>query len=348
MRQIGSESNKPLRLYFVTALLVFSWLCVTRIPLTHANSPVIDDCSAATSYLARNWPVTDFGRCTVNPEEVISGGPGKDGIPSIDQPKFVPATRVSLDDREPVITLVLGNSAKAYPLRVLIWHEIVNDSMAGIPLAVTYCPLCNAAIVFDRRVEGKVLDFGTTGSLRRSDLLMYDRATESWWQQYTGEAIFGRYAGTMLTMLPSRLASFLDFIKDHPKGKVLVPGTPDLRPYGANPYVGYDSSGFPFLYRGEVPEGIGPLERVVVVDNQAWSLALLRQEKQIRYRDLVLTWRPGQTSALDTREIKKGREVGNVTAQHRATNGSLEDVVYHVTFAFVFHAFNPDQTIVVE
>jgi hypothetical protein len=343
-----AKFTQPLWPLLVATLLVLVSLYGGGIPSTHANAAVVDDCSAAAGQLTRNWPNTDFSRCTVDPGEVVSGGPGKDGIPSIDEPQFVPATKVTLDDREPVITLVLGDTAKAYPLRVLTWHEIVNDTMGDIPVAVTYCPLCNAAIVFDRRVGNKVLDFGTTGSLRHSDLLMYDRLSQSWWQQYTGQAIFGEFAGAALTMLPSRLASFLDFKNDYPKGEVLVPGNPNLRPYGANPYVGYDSSGFPFLYRGEVPEGIGPLERVVVVDDRAWSLALLQQDKQIRDGNLVLTWRPGQASALDTREIKNGREVGSVTAQHLAANGALEDVVYHVTFAFVFHAFKPDQPIIVE
>ena len=101
--------------------------------------------------------------------------------------------------------VALGGEARAYPLRILIWHQIVNDRIAGIPVAVTYCPLCNAAIVFDRRVDDETLEFGTTGLLRHADMVMYDRLTESWWQQYEGRAIVGSLAGTRLTPLPARL-----------------------------------------------------------------------------------------------------------------------------------------------
>jgi hypothetical protein len=132
---------------------------------------------------------TDFSKSSVPFGEIISGGPPRDGIPSIDDPKFASASEVTdIDGREPVIRFGVDDDVRAYPLRVLTWHEIANDVVGGTPVAVTYCPLCNAAIVFDRRVEGQVLEFGTTGKLRNSDLVMYDRQTESWWQQFTGES----------------------------------------------------------------------------------------------------------------------------------------------------------------
>jgi hypothetical protein len=128
------------------------------------------------------WPRTDFANAAVPLHEIQSGGPPQDGIPSIDRPRFrIAAQHRGLDAQEPVIGLVVGVDARAYPLRILMWHEIVNDVVGGVPVAVTYCPLCNTSIVFDRRVDGRVLDFGTTGKLRHSDLVMYDRQTESWW-----------------------------------------------------------------------------------------------------------------------------------------------------------------------
>ena len=156
-----------------------------------------------------------------------------------------------VDDKEltpsdPVIGLAIGGDARAYPLRILIWHDIVNDTVAGVPVTVTYCPLCNSAIVFDRRVPPHVLDFGTTGKLRNSDLVMYDRQTESWWQQFTGEAIVGALTGTQLKLLPARLESFAEFKARHPAGQLLVPTDPKKRDYGRNPYVGYDLSAGPF------------------------------------------------------------------------------------------------------
>lgn len=304
-----------------------------------ALSPAIGQ---SVKWWRSEWPNTDFSVHSIDYSEILSGGPPKDGIPSIDNPKFVPVTAENdLAPTEPVVGLVIGGEARAYPLRILTWHEIVNDVIGGKPVTVTYCPLCNSAIVFDRTLDGKVLEFGTTGKLRNSDLVMYDRTTESWWQQFLGEAIVGELTGKKLKMLPSRLESWERFAARHPEGSVLVPGNENIRSYGQNPYDGYDSSAVPFLYRGEMPEGIEPMARVVAVGQTAWSMTLLRESGKIESGDLVLTWEAGQNSALDHRTISKGRDVGNVVVQQRK-NGELHDVPYDVTFAFVFHAFHPD------
>jgi len=126
-----------------------------------------------------------------------------------------------LDDREPVIVVERGAAARAYPLQILVWHEIVNDRLAGRPIAVTYCPLCNSGVVFDRRVDGRDLTFGTTGKLRRSDLVMWDRQTESWWQQFSGDALVGTLTGRRLRMLASQTLSWRDFKHIYPRGTVL-------------------------------------------------------------------------------------------------------------------------------
>ena len=300
---------------------------------------------ANPGYWKSEWPRTDFTKHSIDYGDVLSGGPPKDGIPSIDNPKFVKLSlAINLAPTEPVIGLEVNGVARAYPLRVLTWHEIVNDVIGGTPVAATYCPLCNAAIVFDRRIDGQVLEFGTTGKLRHSDMIMYDRQTDSWWQQFLGEGIVGSMTGKRLKTLPARLESFEKFAARHPDAEVLVPSNPGMRPYGANPYVGYDNSGFPFLYKGEVPEGIAPLGRVVVVGETAWTLELLREKKRIEKDDVVITWEPGQNSALDTRIIAKGRDVGNVLVQKR-DGAALRDIPYDVTFAFVFLAFKPDGTL---
>jgi len=303
------------------------------------------------------WPRTDFTKHSVPLTDIKSGGPRKDGIPSIDSPRFERMTggKVSgwasrLTDTEPVISLSIDGDARAYPLRILVWHEIVNDTVGTRPVTVTYCPLCNTALVFDRSVDGKVLDFGTTGKLRHSDLIMYDRQTESWWQQFTGEAIIGAMTGLTLKPLPSRLESFQSFRERFPGGQVLVPTNPAARNYGANPYAGYDAAGSrPFLYDGSLPEGVEPMERVVAVEVQpgryeAWSLALLRRHGTIRRDDLVLSWKEGQSSALDRRMIADGRDVGNVSVR-RERAGELVDIPYDVPFAFAFHAFRPGSPI---
>ncbi|WP_282609904.1 DUF3179 domain-containing protein [Pelagibius sp. Alg239-R121] len=294
------------------------------------------------------WPNTDFSLHSIEFSEILSGGPPKDGIPSIDRPKFVSVASVSdLAPTEPVVGLTVNGEARAYPLRILTWHEIVNDTIGGKPVTVTYCPLCNSAIVFDREVDGKILEFGTTGKLRNSDLVMYDRTTESWWQQFLGEAIVGEMTGTKLRMLPSRLESWERFAARNPDGQVLVPNDEGMRSYGRNPYDGYDTSAVPFLYRGEMPEGIEPMARVVAVGKKAWSMNLLRAGGKIESDDLVLTWEAGQNSALDSSTISKGRDVGNVIVQ-RLENGTMVDVPYDVTFAFVFHAFHPEGELRIE
>jgi hypothetical protein len=296
------------------------------------------------------WAHTDFSKRTIEWNEIISGGPPKDGIPPIDAPLFRSvAAETAISDVEPVVSLEVNGDARAYPIRVLIWHEIANDTVGGVPVTVTYCPLCNAAIVFDRRLDGQHLTFGTSGKLRKSDLVMYDRQTESWWQQFTGEAIVGSLTGKTLTMIPARLESFSAFKARHPNGRVLFPEDPTFRAYGRNPYEGYDSSAVPFLYRGELPSNVSPMIRVVVVRSvgrvHVVTLDLLRKHRRIEVEQYVLTWRSGQASALDRSVISRGREVGNVVVQ-KASGGTPTDVPYDLTFAFVAHAFHSDSPII--
>ena len=306
---------------------------------------------ASPEFWKIEWPKTDFEKTSVDFSEIMSGGPPKDGIPAINDPKFVAVSEVDdIPPTEPVVGLTLGGETKAYPLRILMWHEIVNDHVGGIPVSVTFCPLCNAAVVFDGRVGDKVLDFGTTGKLRNSDLVMYDRQTESWWQQFTGSAIVGEMLGTKLKFVPARLESFANFKKRAPNGLVQVPSVAGMRRYGANPYGGYDSSARPFLYRGEMPKNVAPLSRVVAIEGEsrAWALDYLRNKRRVELDGgLVITWEPGQNSALDSGVIAEGADVGNVLVQRREGE-KMVDVVYRVDFAFAYHAFHPDHPIVAE
>ncbi len=302
--------------------------------------------SASRTLWTFEWPRTDFDKTSIDYSEIMSGGPPKDGIPSIDNPVFGSIAEVGdvVEASEPVVTVAIDGAAKAYPLAILMWHEIVNDELNGVPISVTFCPLCNSAIVFDRRVGDQVLDFGTTGKLRHSDLVMYDRQTESWWQQFLGEAIVGEMTGTQLTMLPVRVEAFSRFVERHPDGQVQLRPGGFRRNYGGNPYTGYDTSSRPFLFRGNFREGIAPLAYVVAVGEEAWSLDLLQQEQRIEAGDLVLSWEPGMNSALDQRAIVAGRDIGNVIVQRRVGE-QLVDEVHDMTFAFSFHAFHPDGTI---
>ena len=314
------------------------------LPLAIAVALLAVPASANPKFWQQEGWTTNFEMMSVSPDSILSGGPPKDGIPSIDAPKFVPVADAGLDDREPVIGLEIDGDARAYPLSILTWHEIVNDTVGDRPVIVTYCPLCNAALVFDRTVAGEPVEFGTTGKLRNSDLVMYDRASESWWQQFTGEAIAGERLGDRLELLPSRLESWADFRERHPDGRVLVPNDPNFRDYGRNPYVGYDTASYPFLYRGTAPNNVAAMERVVVVRNGdvpgVVTLSAVREAGTYDLDGTTLSWREGQASALDSQTIADGRDVGSVVAQRDGV-----DVAYDVTFAFVAHAFHPDAPI---
>jgi hypothetical protein len=287
------------------------------------------------------WPDTDFEK-TLVPKwgEIISGGPPKDGIPALSDPDFLKVgDERRIGAAEPVITLEMADETpRAYPIRYLTWHEIVNDTVGGVPVAVTFCPLCNSALTFDRRVAGRVLRFGVSGKLRHSDMIMYDRETQSWWQQAIGQGIVGEMAGTELELVPSWMESWDDFKARNPDGLVMAEPAYN-RDYGRNPYRGYDSSRRPFLYSGEAPpHGVPALARVVRVGDRAWPLTRLAGATVIKEAGLTLSWRAGQASALDAGKISAGRDVGSV----RVRDSIGKDVAHDVMFAFAFHAFWPD------
>ena len=297
---------------------------------------------AQVEFWKHEWPDTDFSKKSVAFIEILSGGPPKDGIPALDTPKMID---VSADDsigaREPVMTVeIAGQIARAYPIRYLMWHEIANDVIGDVPIAVTFCPLCNSAVTFDRRLDGRVLEFGVSGKLRHSDMVMYDRQTESWWQQFVGEAIVGELTGAKLTKLPSWMESWAEFRARNPDGLVMAEPAGHARRYGFNPYRGYDTEPAPFLYRGDLPPyDIHPLARVVVVGEVAWPLLRLSKAREIEEEGLRLTWAAGQASALDDPVIAEGREVGTVRVFDAGTGAP---VVHDVAFAFAFHAFHPE------
>ncbi len=279
-----------------------------------------DDRPARLESVTADWH-TNWNRHTIEYDELLSGGPPRDGIPSIDHPRFVPAEEAAgwLAGNEPVIALESGGDARAYPLQIPPRHEIVNDVVGEVPVIVTFCPLCNAAITFDRRLAGQVYEFGTSGLLRNSDLVMYDRITESLWQQLTGEAIVGELAGQQLTFLPSSIVSFADFRQAYPTGLVLSRDTGFGRSYGRNPYGGYDTIGeSPFLFDGELDGRLPAMERVVTVAlngvDVAYPLRVLSEVHVIDDTqggvDLVVWHLPGASSALDASIIAEAADVG--------------------------------------
>ena len=303
----------------------------TAAPSAIPGSPAPIDASSFDA-IAGGWR-TDFTRASVPSGEFLSGGPGKDGIPAIEAPKFISvADATFVDDREPVLTLVVRGDARAYPVQILIWHELVNDLVGGKPVAVSYCPLCNSSVVFDRTVQGRVLDFGVSGLLRNSDLVMYDRQTESWWQQITGEAVVGAFLGTRLDVLASNTISFADFRAAHPDGKVLSRDTGFSRDYGRTPYRSYDASGSrPFLFDGQLDERLDPVDRVVTVEFGAEAVAYpfsrLADHPVVNdvvgRQSIVVFYRKGTLSSLDRSSIRDSKDVGAGVAFSSSLDGRV-------------------------
>ncbi len=278
------------------------------------------------AYFARSDPTgrnpwrTDFSKHSVDYAEILLGQV-RDGIPSIDNPKFAPVSDDIdwLAEMEPVIAIEINGDARAYPLQIMTWHEIVNDVVGGEPVLVTFCPLCNTAIAFDRRMGNTINSFGVSGLLRYSDLIMYDRATDSWWQQILGEAIVGELTGTRLPQVPASIVSWADFRDNYPEGQVLTRDTGFTRQYGRNPYTGYDDiNSSPFLFHGPEDGRLRPVERVATVELNGETVAypFLRLEEIPVVNDdvggtpIVVFHAPGTASALDGGLIANSRDVG--------------------------------------
>lgn len=286
-----------------------------------ADRPQSPDAAEELRVSTEGWK-TDFARHSVPLVEFISGGPPRDGIPPIDEPKPVPIAAADewLDADEPVLVVEVDGRTRAYPVQILVWHEIVNDTLGGRPIAVTYCPLCNSSLVFDREVDGVgLLRFGTTGNLRHSDLVMWDDRTESWWQQLTAEVVVGELTGTRLEVLPSQTLSWADSKARHPDGDVLSRDTGHDRDYGANPYEGYDDpDSQPFLLEGDADRRLPPKERVVAIRDADSAVVvpfsrLARDpvaEVEAGGAPIVVLYKRGVVSPLDAAAIARSRDVG--------------------------------------
>ena len=298
-----------------------------------ANAPLTDAERARVSVLTLRLPFTDFTKRTVDLTEIVSGGPPPDGIPAIRDPQFIDFAAANgwLEDLEPVISLEIDGDARAYPLQILMWHEIVDDTVGGRPVIVTFCPLCNTALTFDRTVDGAVLSFTTSGLLRRSDLIMMDFETGSLWQQITGEAIVGENAGTRLEFISSPIVSYAAFKETFPDGRVLSRDTGFVRQYGVNPYAGYDTIGSSTIFRvNEFDDGrLDAKERVLTVeidgDAVAFPFSELTEhvvlETDVAGQVVVAFWQPGTLSPLDESFIIGSANVGAAAAYSPIVDG---------------------------
>ena len=302
------------------------------VPLLQGPPILYDNLALVTA----SWE-TDWERRTIDTDELLIGifAPDpRDVIRPIDDPLFEEVASIGdrLQPQEPGAVLEVDGDARFYPLRIMTAHEIVNDEIGGIPVAVTYCPLCNTAAVFDRRVQGTVLRFGVSGLLRKSDLVMWDSATQSLWQQITGEGIVGRFAGTQLEFLPSALVRWEDFRTEHPEGLVLAldQGLPGYN-YGRNPYEGYSSRPTPFGFFQDDPDPRYPaLERVVGIRvgaaTKAYPFSVIAEERTVNDVvdgvPVVVFWGAEDTAdALDAGQVADGQGIGTGIALSRMVDG---------------------------
>ncbi len=271
-------------------------------------------------------------------DQIISGGPPPDGIPPIDEPKFLaPDKATFLAPNEPVLAVSYQGQSKAYPLRIITWHEVVNDTLGGSPVTVTFCPLCNTGIAFLRpTIQGKLLDFGTSGKLFDSNLLMYDRETRTLWSQAIGQAVAGQLTGTRLTFLAAQILSWADWKAANPNGLVLSTDTGFSRPYGTNPYTKYDSSSQPLLFQGKADPRLPATEHILGINlngqSVAFSLPILAAgstdgltavNTSVGGKKVAVFWEKGTSSALDTSSIPNGKDVGAAVAYEPKVDGRL-------------------------
>ena len=267
-------------------------------------------------------PIAELPEPAIDLSRLRSGGPPPDGIPSIDDPVFQTADSAThLAAEAPVLALEIDGDARAYPLEVMVWHEIVNDTVGGVPVAVAYCPLCNSVTVHDRRVEGRVLDFGVSGLLYNSSLVMYDRQTETLWSHFAGRPLYGELGGAELVDYPATIVGFAEWRAANRDGLVLTRETGESRQYGVNPYPGYDDvNSDPFLFEGEVDGRYTAMTRMVGVESADGADALAFPSLELQESgvstgslggdDVVAFWVPGAASALDTFDVADGVDVG--------------------------------------
>ncbi|MFL2639882.1 MAG: DUF3179 domain-containing protein [Dehalococcoidia bacterium] len=285
------------------------------------------------------WRQTNFRKILedLNIEEIASGSVGRDGIPPIYNPTFISIKDSSeiewLTDNHPVAVIAIDGEAKAYPLGILTFHEIVNDTVSGKPIVITYCPLCYTALGFEREVDGNVLNFGTTGNLRRSNLIMWDDLTESWWQQITGKAIIGDLAGVSLETINVNISSLDQFKHTYPSGLILSPNSTNYEMdeiYGKNPYLRYDAPNTqPFMFKQSIDKRLDPVERVLGIEINGNYLAIpfislendIVVELEHEGEEIVVFYNDKTLSALDKELIIESRIAGSASAFSPYVNG---------------------------
>lgn len=282
--------------------------------------------------------VTDGVKHSVPLDEILSGGPPKDGIPPIDDPKFISVLEAGKDlkDDEPGISFSRGGVDRFYPYQILVWHEMINDTIEGERILITYCPLCLSGFVFDPIVNGDRVEFGTSGKLWKSNLVMYDRKTDSLWSQVLGESIMGEMTGTKLPLLPSDQILFGEWKKKFPEGEVLSRDTGATRFYGSNPYGDYFSvtqlsRSLVDIKDDRLSDDTFVFGIVSGAKAKAYDVAIIRERGEVE-----------DTFAGDTFVLKHDKELDVVRMWKKLPSGELERVNPFSTFWFSWAVVHPN------
>jgi hypothetical protein len=308
---------------------------------TSASEPT--GSASAVPAAAEAWR-TDFSRLAegVSLDEFVRALPYRDAVPSLQQPTLATASKIDwIGDDEPVIAVERNGQWRAYPLQIMLWHEIVNDLLGDEPTVVTFCPLCHTSLAFDARVDGVPLEFGVSGYLRRSDLVMYDRQTETWWQQASGIGLVGTHADRQLDFIPSSIIAWSEFRAAHPTAGVLDRATGHERPYGRNPYPGYDQTRRNLSFKEaevllcdglESERCIDAKERVAVVrtadETMVFPFRFVADNGGLAETDvggvpIVVWWQPDVRTVLGNALIERSGQVGTVVAFDRRSGSDV-------------------------
>ncbi|MBI3606921.1 MAG: DUF3179 domain-containing protein [Nitrospirae bacterium] len=278
----------------------------------------------------------DLTKRSIALDQIVAGGPPRDGIPALTDPTFVPASSAAfLQDDDRVIGLQLNGPARAYPIKILNWHEVVNDRVGGAPVVVTYCPLCGTGMVFDALIHDRRALFGVSGLLSQSDVLLYDRDTESLWSQLRQEAVTGARIGTRLTLLPALHTTWGAWRTEHPETLVLSTDTGHARDYQTDPYRGYASTPRLFFDVAARDSRLHPKEWVLGVERggqtKAYPFSVLET------RDAPVCDRLGDQPIVVHFDPK--------TRTARATDPNGRPIPSVAASWFAWYAFHPDTAI---
>lgn len=332
-------------LLVIGGIIAVAIIVVLAMKLTGSNAPLLDlpanyqgnGSIGDNAMTDRSIRITDDTKHSIPLEEIVSGGPPKDGIPPIDRPQFVEVRDAGsfVEDSEPGLVYETDQTSRFYPFQILVWHEIVNDTVDGQRVLVSYCPLCRSGIVFDPVVNGQQVEFGTSGKLWNSNLLMYDRKTDSLWSQIFGEAVVGGMTGTKLAVLPSDITTFGAWKATHPSGQVLSRDTGIRRDYGRDPYGDYYTTSGTYFPLKSQDDRLGEKEMVLGLEfdgqAKAYSLSALKSagriEDQFDGRTIVGIYEPdGDTARLF----------------EQSSDGQLSRLAPFTSFWFSWAAAHPD------